>query len=158
MQDPVAPTPETLAYSLTLPAALVTPSIARVTARTLLQTHGLHELADPAVQAIGELTATACKFSGSTPGPAAPEVYLSLRYRGEALRITLYDDHPHHTNARLAAHCEARRRASLRLLACLVRTCAGEWGYGPAPAPTAGTRMWAAFPHTTTATYATLTA
>ncbi|WP_325065097.1 ATP-binding protein [Streptomyces apocyni] len=147
--DSSTPTPETLAYSLTLPAALATPALARTCARALLQAHGLEDLTAPAVQAIGELTATACRFTTHST-----EIYLSLRYRDDALRITVYDDHPTHTNPRLADHCQARRRSQLRLLGCLVRTCAGNWGYAPAPPPTTGTRMWATLPHTPTYTAA----
>ncbi|GAA2577536.1 hypothetical protein Stube_22360 [Streptomyces tubercidicus] len=47
-----------------------------------------------AVQVIGELATSACMF---TP---ADSVYLSLRYRDDALRISLYDGHPRHTHRR----------------------------------------------------------
>ncbi|MEV0118651.1 hypothetical protein AB0H77_36300 [Streptomyces sp. NPDC050844] len=73
--DHSAPTPDTLAYSLTLPSALTTPAIARAATRTVLAAHGLAALAAPATQIVAELTATACQFS------AAAEVYVSLRFR-----------------------------------------------------------------------------
>ncbi|MFC7305201.1 ATP-binding protein [Streptomyces monticola] len=137
---PAPPPPEDLTYSLTLPASLTTPAIARTATRRILVAHGLHGLTDAAQQAVGELAAAACQF---TP---TPEVYLSLRFRDGALRVILYDGHPRHTNERLAAACDTRRRAALRLLACVVRACGGEWGFGEAREPGGGTRMWAVLP------------
>ncbi|WPO71757.1 ATP-binding protein [Streptomyces sp. KN37] len=113
--DTSAATPDTLAYSLTLPSALTSPTIARTLTRTVLTAHGLTALVDPATQAVAELTAAACTFS------ATPEVYLSLRFRDGTLRVIAYDSHPRHTRPRLAAACDARRRAALRLLACVTR-------------------------------------
>ncbi|MFA3840026.1 MULTISPECIES: ATP-binding protein [Streptomyces] len=143
--DRTAPTPENLTYSLTLPSTLTSPAMARAATRTLLAAHGLRDILDAALQAIAELTATACQFT------ASPEIYVSLRYREDALRLIAYDSHPRHTNARVAAACEARRRAALRLLACVTRTCGGDWGFGPAREPGGGTRMWATLPRTSTA-------
>ncbi|MET7537256.1 ATP-binding protein [Streptomyces sp. NPDC005349] len=143
--DRTAPTPENLTYSLTLPSTLTSPAMARATTRTLLGAHGLRDILDAALQAIAELTAAACQFT------ASPEIYVSLRYREDALRLITYDSHPRHTNARVVAACEARRRAALRLLACVTRTCGGDWGYGPAREPGGGTRMWATLPRTSTA-------
>jgi len=134
------PTPETLAYSLTLPAAPQSPSIARVATRVVLRAHGLQDMTDVAVQVVSELAACACRFT-----PTA-EVYVSLRYRDGALRVNLYDGHPRHARARLSAACDARRRATLRVLACVVRACEGDWGFGDAPEPGGGTRMWAVLP------------
>ncbi|OAH13796.1 sensor histidine kinase [Streptomyces jeddahensis] len=142
------PTPETLAYSLTLPAAPASPAVARAAARTMLQAHGLQDVTDAAVQVVGELAACACRFT-----PTA-EVYVSLRYREGALRVIVYDGHPRHTHPRLAAACEARRRADLRLLACVVRACGGDWGSGEAREPTGGTRMWAVLPREGARAYA----
>nr|WP_308050588.1 hypothetical protein [Streptomyces sp. TRM72054] len=59
----------------------------------------------------------------------------------------LYDSYPRHTHPRLAAACEARRRAALRVLACVVRACEGDWGFGEAREPGGGTRMWAVLPY-----------
>lgn len=137
---PLPPSAEGLTYSLTLPASLASPAVARHTARVILQTHGLQDVTDATVQALGELAACACRFT-----PDA-EVYVSLRYRDGALRVILYDGHPRHTNPRLAAACDTRRRAALRLLACVVRACGGEWGFGDAREPGGGTRMWAVLP------------
>ncbi|MEU0248925.1 ATP-binding protein [Streptomyces sp. NPDC006235] len=138
---PTPPTPETLAYSLTLPAALQSLAIARTATRTILRAHSLEDVTDAAVQAVGELAACACRFTPSA------EVYMSLRYRESALRVILYDGHPRHTNPRLAAACDTRRRASLRVLACVVKACGGNWGFGDAREPGGGTRMWAVLPH-----------
>ncbi|MFI1162526.1 ATP-binding protein [Streptomyces sp. NPDC020801] len=144
---PAPPTPESLAYSLTLPAGPRTPAIVRATIRTVLLAHDLGDMADPAVQVASELSACACRF---TP---APEVYVCLRYREEALRVVLYDAHPRHTNPRLAAACDARRRSALRLPACVVRACGGDWGFGDARQPGGGTRTWAVLPREGTRAY-----
>ncbi|WP_306189566.1 ATP-binding protein [Streptomyces sp. MK5] len=134
------PTPETLRYSLTLPAAPPTPAVVRATIRTVLSAHGLADMTDPAVQVASELAACACRFATSD------EVYVCLRYREEALRVVLYDAHPRHTHPRLAAACEARRRSALRVPACVVRACGGDWGFGDAREPGGGTRTWAVLP------------
>ncbi|WP_210585582.1 ATP-binding protein [Streptomyces sp. GESEQ-35] len=136
-RPPTPPTPETLTYSLTLPAAPQSPAIARAATRTILRAHGLEDVAEAAVQAVSELVACACRFTTAT------EIYISLRYREGALRVILYDAHPRHTNPHLSAACDTRRRAALRLLACVVRTCDGDWGFGEAHEPTGGTRTWA---------------
>ncbi|MFD7993543.1 ATP-binding protein [Streptomyces mexicanus] len=139
-RPPTPPTPDTLAYSLTLPAAPQTPAIVRATLRTVLTAHDLADIIDATVQVASEFTACACRFTTS------PEVYLRLRYRDEALRLVLYDAHPRHTHPRLAAACDARRRSVLRLPACVVRACGGDWGFGAAREPGGGTRTWAVLP------------
>lgn len=139
-EEAVRPDPESLAYSITLPAALTAPAIARSMARAVLRAHALDPMADAAVQAVSELVACACRFA------TASEVYLSLRYRDGALRVIVHDGHTRHVHPRLAAACGARRRSALRLLACLVRNCQGEWGFGKAREPGGGTRMWAVLP------------
>ncbi|MFI2184931.1 hypothetical protein [Streptomyces sioyaensis] len=93
-----------------------------------------------ATQVIGELSASACLFTPSD------SVYLSLRYRDDALRISLYDGHPRPTHRRLAAACDGRRRSLLLLLACVMHACDGEWGFGWSPEPGDGTRLWAVLP------------
>ncbi|MGP4050558.1 ATP-binding protein [Streptomyces sp. 2A115] len=138
--ESASPSPDTLAYSLTLPADLTSPRIARAATRTILQVHGMEGVTDAAVQVVGELAACACRFTSGA------EVYLSLRYREGALRVIFYDGHPRHTHPRLAAACDARRRAALRVLGCVVRACEGEWGFGEAREPGGGTRMWAVLP------------
>lgn len=141
------PTPETLSYSLTLPAALRSPAIARAATRAILRAHDLADTSDAAVQVVAELTACACRFAPTS------DVYLSLRYRDEALRVVLYDGNPRHTHPRLATACDTRRRAALRVLACVVKACAGDWGFGDAREPGGGTRMWAVLPRHSTRTY-----
>ncbi|MER7172021.1 ATP-binding protein [Streptomyces mesophilus] len=140
--------PDGLAYSLTLPAALSTPAIARAVTRHILTAHHLPELIDAAVQAVGELTAAACRLT-----PAA-QIYVSLRYRAGALRVTVYDGEPHPAHPRLAAALDARRRSALRLLARVVKCCEGAWGCDESPEPGGGTRTWAVLPRATTAAYA----
>ncbi|MCX4456500.1 ATP-binding protein [Streptomyces sp. NBC_01728] len=145
--DPTRPSPETLAYSLTLPAALASPALARAATRAFLAAHDLRDIMDAALQAIGELAAAACQFTES------PDFYLSLRYRGDAFRVIVYDRHPRHTHPRLAAACDGRRRAALRVLACVCRACDGDWGFGESREPGGGTRMWATLPRASAAEY-----
>jgi hypothetical protein len=134
------PSPDTLAYSFTLPAGPTSPRIARAATRVVLQTHGLDDMTDAVVQVVGELAACACRFTPDS------EVYVSLRYRDGEVRVILYDGHARHSHPRLAAACDARRRAALRVLGCVVRACEGEWGFGEAREPGGGTRMWAVVP------------
>lgn len=89
---------------------------------------------------MNSLPAPACLFTPSD------SVYLSLRYRDDALRISLYDGHPRHSHRRLAAACDGRRRSLLLLLACVMHACDGEWGFGTAEDSGDGTRMWAVLP------------
>jgi hypothetical protein len=145
--EPTTPRPETLAYSLTLPAAATSPALARAATRHVLRVHGLAELTDPAVQAAGELAAVAYRFAD------ADDFYLSLRYRFAALRVISYDDHPRHTHPHLATACDGRRRAALRVLARVARACDGSWGFGEAREPGGGTRMWATLPRASAAAY-----
>ncbi len=142
-----APTPETLSYSFTLPAATASPSLARAATQEVLRVHGLLDMLDPALQAVGELTATACHFTES------PDHYLSLRYRSGALRLIAYDNHPRHTHPRLATACDTQRRTALRFLACVCRACDGDWGFGESREPGGGTRMWATLPREGAAKY-----
>ncbi|NEA62515.1 ATP-binding protein [Streptomyces sp. SID12488] len=145
--DPTRPTPETLRYSLTLPAALASPAMASAAATAFLRAHDLADMLDPALQAVSELTATACQFTESM------DFYLALRYRAATLRVIVYDSHPRHTQPNLAAACDTRRRASLRVLACVCRACEGDWGFGASREPGGGTRMWATLPRETAAKY-----
>ncbi|WP_265568443.1 ATP-binding protein [Streptomyces hygroscopicus] len=138
---------ETLSYSFTLPAVLASPALARAATREALKVHGLDDMLDPALQAVGELTAIVCQFTESL------DYYLSLRYRARTLRVIAYDSHPRHTHPNLAAACDTRRRAALRLLACVCRACDGSWGFGESRDPGGGTRMWATLPRTGAAAY-----
>ncbi|RPE41097.1 hypothetical protein EDD90_4173 [Streptomyces sp. Ag109_O5-1] len=137
---PEPPAPESLTYSLTLPAAPQSPAIAREAACSILRAHGLEDVAPTAELVTTELTACACRF---TP---TDEVYLALRYRDDALRVILYDGHPRHVNTRLATACDSRRRDALATLAEVVRVSQGDWGFGEARQPGGGTRMWAVLP------------
>jgi hypothetical protein len=148
--DPTTPIPETLAYSLTLPAALASPALARATTEKALKTHGLPDLLDPALQAVSELTAVAAQFTES------PNFYLSLRYRAGALRLITYDSHPRHTQPHLATACDARRHAALRLLTRVCRACDGDCGFGESREPGGGTRTWATLPREGAAAYGRL--
>ncbi|MEL3948065.1 MULTISPECIES: ATP-binding protein [Streptomyces] len=134
------PAPDDLTYSLTLPASATSPAIARRAVAAILQAHGLPGLTEAAVLVTAEMAACAYRF---TP---AEEVSLRLRHRDGALRVIVYDGHPRHANARLAEICDERRGAALNLMACVVRACAGDWGFGEAREPGAGTRMWAVVP------------
>ncbi|MET7455006.1 ATP-binding protein [Streptomyces sp. NPDC005574] len=145
--DPTKPTPETLSYSFTLPAALASSALARAATREVLKAHGLDEIRDPVVQAVGELVATAAQFTESV------NFYLSLRYRADTLKVIVYDSHPRHTQPHLAAACDTRRRAALRVLACVCRACDGTWGFGESREPSSGTRMWAVLPRAGAARY-----
>ncbi|MFJ4690026.1 ATP-binding protein [Streptomyces sp. NPDC088766] len=149
--DFTAPVPETVSYSLTLPAALASPALARATTREVLKAHDLHDMLDPALQAVGELTAVAAQFTESA------DFYLSLRYRANTLRVIVYDNHPRHAQPHLATACDTRRRAALRLLACVCRACDGDWGFGESREPGGGTRMWARLPRRSAAAYGAAT-
>ncbi|WTJ84977.1 ATP-binding protein [Streptomyces sp. NBC_01538] len=134
------PSPGTLTYGFTLPAEAVSSRVARATTRVVLQTHGLEEMADAAVQVVGELTACAFRFA------ADASVYVSLRWWEGELQVVLYDGHRRHTHPRLAAACDERRGDALGVLGCVVEVCGGEWGFGEAREPGGGTRMWAVLP------------
>ncbi|MCL6736707.1 ATP-binding protein [Streptomyces neyagawaensis] len=136
----IEPLPESLSCSFTLPAASHSPGIVRAATRAILRVHGLAEVTDAVVQVASELTACACRFSPSA------QVYVSLRYREGAVRVTLYDDHPRHANTRLEAACQTHRGVTLRVLDQVVRACDGDWGIGGGLDQDMGTRMWALLP------------
>ncbi|MFD5506325.1 ATP-binding protein [Streptomyces sp. NPDC127051] len=136
----VPPSPEALMCSLTVPGEAYSGQIARRTVRSVLHAHRLDALAVAAEQVAGELLAASWHLD---PGRS---LYLSVRYRDDALRLTAYDGHATHSHPRLAAHCEARRRAALRLMAAVVRECGGSWGFGESREPGGGTRTWATLP------------
>ncbi|MFD8413469.1 ATP-binding protein [Streptomyces sp. NPDC059650] len=137
--DP-GPSPDMLACSLGVPGEAWSGQIARSAVEAALHAHGLDRLVPAAVQVTGELLAAAWRLD---PGG---QLYLSARYRDDVLRLTVYDGHRAHGHPRLAAHCEARRRAALRLLRVVVRECGGEWGFGDSREPGGGTRTWVALP------------
>ncbi|MFB0628253.1 ATP-binding protein [Streptomyces sp. AB3(2024)] len=135
------PAPDGLACSLTVPGAPCSAQIARSAVRSVLHAYRLDPLAPAALQVTGELIATTWHLE---PGRS---LYLSVRYRDDALRLSVYDGHAPHSHPRLAAHCEARRRAGLRVMAAVVRDCGGAWGFGESREPGGGTRTWASLPH-----------
>lgn len=135
------PSPDALACSLTVPGEPYSAQIARSAVRSVLHAHRLDPLAPAAVQVTGELVAAAWRLD---PGR---NLYLCVRYRDDSLRLTVYDGHAPHAHPRLAAHCEARRRGALRLMAAVVRDCGGAWGFGESREPGGGTRTWATLPH-----------
>ncbi|MFH9816874.1 ATP-binding protein [Streptomyces sp. NPDC017230] len=135
-----APTPDTLAYSLTLPAAPASAAMVRAATRTALDLHGLQDVSEAVVQTVSELAACAFRFS------AADDIYVSLRHRDGTVRVIVYDGHPRHTHPRLSSACDARRKAALRVLMAVVRACGGTWGMDAARQPGGGTRMWAVLP------------
>ncbi|MEV0410116.1 ATP-binding protein [Streptomyces sp. NPDC050448] len=134
------PAPDALTCSLTVPGEACSAQIARRTVRSVLHAHRLDAIEAAAEQVTGELLAAAWYLD---PGQ---NLYLSVRYRDDALRLTVYDGHATHSHPRLAAHCEARRRAALRLMAVVVRECDGAWGFGESREPGGGTRTWATLP------------
>lgn len=87
------------------------------------------------------------------PRSESADFYLSLRYRADTLRVIAYDNHPRHTQSHLATACDMRRRAALRLLACVCRACDGDWGFGESREPGGGTRMWARLPRVGAGSY-----
>lgn len=136
--EPAAGDPalDTLTCSLTVPGAPYSAQIARAAVRSVLHTYRLDPLAPAALQVTGELVAAAWHLD---PGRS---LYLSVRYRDDSLRLTVYDGHAPHTHPRLAAHCEARRRVALRLMGAVVRECGGRGASvtpeSPAAAPGPG--------------------
>ncbi|MEV7419174.1 ATP-binding protein [Streptomyces sp. NPDC089919] len=138
---PTTPPPaEALSCSLTVPGEPYSGGIARGAVVAALRAHGMHDLLAAAEQVTGELVAAACRLS---PGE---DLYLSARYRNDALRLIVYDAHAPHEHPRLADACEARRRSALRLLSAVVRDCGGDWGFGESREPGGGTRTWTTLP------------
>ncbi|MFE2168578.1 ATP-binding protein [Streptomyces sp. NPDC059447] len=130
-----------LSCSMTLPASPRSAGIARQAVRAALRAYALDPLEPTAVQAASELLGSAWRMD------PYGELYLSVRYRDDALRVIVYDGHPAHAHPRLAALCEARRRSTLRVFSALVRDHGGDWGLGPSREPGGGTRTWATLPH-----------
>ncbi|MEU2246470.1 hypothetical protein [Streptomyces sp. NPDC019224] len=89
---------------------------------------------------MNELVAVAARLS---PGR---ELYVSLRHREEAVRLLVWDQHPHHVEPDTAALCEVRRRRALWLLAAVVDDWGGEWGSREAPQPVRGFKTWVTLP------------
>ncbi|WP_330335518.1 ATP-binding protein (plasmid) [Streptomyces sp. NBC_00536] len=141
------PALDTLTCSLTVPGEPLGAQIARSVVRSVLHAYRLDPLEAAVVQVAGELVAAAWQLE---PGRS---LYLSVRHRDDSLHLTTYDGHAPHTHPRIAAHCEARRRAALRLMAAVVRSCGGDWGFGESREPGGGTRTWASLPRRGAADY-----
>ncbi|CAM5564524.1 hypothetical protein SAVIM338S_04705 [Streptomyces avidinii] len=139
--DGAPPSADGLAYSLTVPGEPYGAQIARSTVRAALHAHRLDRVVPAAEQVAGELFAASWYVN-----PGGRSLYLSLRHREGALRLTVYDGHAAHSHPRLAAHCEARRRAALRVMSAVVRDCGGAWGFGESREPGGGTRTWVTLP------------
>jgi hypothetical protein len=148
LRPPRPPAPEALAYSLTVPGEPHCAAIARTAVRSALHMHGLDALAPATIQAASELVSVACRL---TPGE---DLYLSLRYRSAALRLVLWDQHPHHPDPAAVAACEDRRRRALWLLAAVTDACGGEWGAVEAQPPHRGIKSWVVLPRVGLAAYA----
>ncbi|MGW0935076.1 ATP-binding protein [Streptomyces sp. NPDC002666] len=129
-----------LSLSFTLPGDIRSARIARTATAAALDAHGLAAYVWPVTYAVTELVAVTARMS---PGR---ELYVSLRHRDDAVRLLVWDQHPHHTEPDLATLCEARRRRALWLLAAVVDDWGGEWGMCDADAPQRGTKSWAALP------------
>lgn len=129
-----------LAVSLTLPGDHRSPAIARGAVTAGLRAHGLAAHLWPAVLVAAEFVAVTATL---TPGR---DLYLSLRHRDDALRLLVWDQHPHHPAPAATARCEAHRRRALWLLAAVVDDWGGTWGVTEAQPPQRGTKSWATLP------------
>ncbi|MET8504937.1 ATP-binding protein [Streptomyces sp. NPDC004787] len=134
---PVPPAAENLSYSLLLPGGAYCAGLARENIRTLLDRHGLDELGETAALAASELVSAAYRF---TPDR---EMILRVRWRYDALRIVLFDQHPAHATPGTAEECRDRRSRSMWLLAAAVEAHGGDWGLAPELTPGGGTKSWA---------------
>ncbi|MER6114787.1 ATP-binding protein [Streptomyces sp. NPDC001743] len=111
-----------LSLSYTLPGDIRSACVARAATAAALEVHGLDAYVWPVTYAVTELVSVTARMS---PGR---ELYVSLRHRDDAVRLLVWDQHPHHTQPALADLCEARRRRALWLLAAVVEDWGGEWG------------------------------
>ncbi|MCX4965977.1 ATP-binding protein [Streptomyces sp. NBC_00654] len=129
--------PDNLSYSFALPGGAYCAGLARGAVRELLERHGLADLCETAVLAASELVAAAYRF---TPDR---EMLLKVHWQFDALRITLYDQHPAHGAAERHEACRQRRSESMWLLAAAVDERGGDWGLAPAMTPSGGSKTWA---------------
>ncbi|WP_406454220.1 ATP-binding protein [Streptomyces sp. NBC_00876] len=129
-----------VALSFTLPGDLRSASIARTASAAALEAHGLARYVWPVAHTVSELVSVTARMS---PGR---ELYVSLRHREDAVRLLVWDQHPHHTELDTAALCEVRRRRALWMLAAVVDDWGGEWGMCEAPQPSRGTKSWVTLP------------
>ncbi len=132
--------PRSLSYSLTLPGELRSAAVARAAVGTVLAAHGLERYRLPAQVAVSELTATLARL---TPGK---DLYVSVRHRGDVLRLVVWDQHPRHRDPGAERLCGERRSRALWLLAAVVEDWGGEWGVSGAASPQVGTKSWVTLP------------
>ncbi|SFX34558.1 sensor histidine kinase [Streptomyces atratus] len=129
-----------LSLSFTLPGDIRSAFIGRTVVAAALEAHGLAPYVWPATHVVDELVAVTARMS---PGR---ELYVSLRHREDAVRLLVWDQHPHHADPDLATLCETRRRRALWLLSAVVDDWGGEWGAGAADPPQRGTKSWVRLP------------
>ncbi|MFG2596858.1 ATP-binding protein [Streptomyces sp. NPDC048462] len=130
-----------ITLSLTLPGSTRSAVIGRTAVGAALEAHGLARYVWPATHAVSELLAVGARM---TPGK---ELYVSLRHRDDAVRLLVWDQHPHHAEPDTAALCEVRRRRALWMLAAVVDDWGGEWGTCEAPQPERlGNKSWVVLP------------
>ncbi|WP_455403006.1 ATP-binding protein [Streptomyces bambusae] len=145
------PLPDNLFLSLTLAGSPHAARIARTAVAAALHVHGLAACSAAAVQVASELVGTAAKLS---PGE---DVYLSVRYRWDGVRLTVFDGQGGrtgpHAHPRIAAARDTARRSALRFMACVVRECGGVWGFEESREPGGDTRTWAGLPRKGAAAY-----
>ncbi|MFI6649299.1 ATP-binding protein [Streptomyces sp. NPDC050529] len=134
---PQPPAADNLSYSFALPGGAFCAGLARRAVDELLTRHGLAELAETAVLATSELVAAAYRF---TPDR---EMLLRVHWQFDALRITLYDQHPVHASPEKSEECREHRSASMWLLAAAVDAHGGDWGLAPALTASGGSKTWA---------------
>nr|WSW65293.1 ATP-binding protein [Streptomyces sp. NBC_00995] len=134
---PQPPAADNLSYSFALPGGAFCAGLARRAVDELLSRHGLAELAETAVLATSELVAAAYRF---TPDR---EMLLRVHWQYDALRITLYDQHPVHASPEKSEECREHRSAGMWLLAAAVDAHGGDWGLAPALTASGGCKTWA---------------
>ncbi|MFF3014695.1 ATP-binding protein [Streptomyces sp. NPDC057939] len=134
---PAPPLAEKLGHSVRLPGGPRGAGTARAAVRSLLLRHGLAELCGTAALVTSELVSCADRF---TPGL---DMTLTVRWRFDALRIVLYDQHPAHSSPEEGEECRRLRSRAMWLLARAVESGDGDWGLTPVLTPRGGTKSWA---------------
>ncbi|MFD4859529.1 ATP-binding protein [Streptomyces atratus] len=129
-----------LALSFTLPGDIRSALIGRTAIAAALKTHGLAPYIWPATLAVAELITVTARMS---PGK---ELYVSLRHRYDALRLLVWDQHPHHPEPDMTTLCDTRRRQALWLLSAVVDDWGGEWDACQASPPLRGTKSLVVLP------------
>ncbi|WP_406429433.1 ATP-binding protein [Streptomyces sp. NBC_01589] len=126
--------------SLTLPGDPRSAAIGRNAVTTSLRAYGLAPYTWPTALVVGEFVGVAGMM---TPGL---DLYVSARHRDNALRLVVWDQHPHHADPDTVTLCAERRRSALWLLDSVVDDWGGEWGVCDALPPHAGIRSWVRLP------------